>query len=257
MNYVIDCYETGGRNSQLIFSLLSSHSLPWLMNNPLPPDHQKHTKQKKWDNEAQTNFPLPSILHASRSANPSILAPLNAADQPPSALPISHACRGREKYIPFTSTIEPSPPVPALLTHELPVPGTGFSSTSFFKRAKNIELNDCNLYDIGGNATFNSSGLVKYFSFVTLHCSYGFDSQSQIMEKLPCVEASHDCYNLCNASCLFLLCITFTQLTYYIWTVRRFNALHSHPLILTPSLYVFHLSYMFHSYHVVMILTYH
>ena len=45
---------------------------------------------------------------------------------------------------------------------------------------------------------------------------------------------------------LFLLCKPFYHLTYYIRTVRRFDALHSHPLIIPPSLYMFHLSYMFH-----------
>ena len=46
--------------------------------------------------------------------------------------------------------------------------------------------------------------------------------------------------------CLSLLCKPFFPLTYYIRTVRRFDALHSHPLIIPPSLYVFHHSYMFH-----------
>ena len=45
---------------------------------------------------------------------------------------------------------------------------------------------------------------------------------------------------------LFILCNTLHHLTYYIWTVQRFDALHSHPLIITPSLYMFHSSYMFH-----------
>ena len=43
------------------------------MNKPLP---QNHSNQKRDRDEAQSNSPLPSVLRASRSANPSILAPL-------------------------------------------------------------------------------------------------------------------------------------------------------------------------------------
>ena len=41
--------------------------------------------------------------------------------------------------------------------------------------------------------------------------------------------------------CLFLLCKPFYHLTYYIWTVRHFDALHSHPLIIPPLFYMFHI----------------
>ena len=61
------------------------------MNNSSPRNPPKLSKQRKLKrDEAQTNSPSPSVFPTSRSASPSIPSSLNAADRPPSALPISH-----------------------------------------------------------------------------------------------------------------------------------------------------------------------
>ena len=105
-------------------SLSSSDSFPLLMDNPSR--HNLSNRKRKWD-EAQTNSPLPSALHASGSAEPSIPAPLNAAGHTitPTAPSIRRARSGGDRCHPNPPiSVSEQPledqPAPASLTHKSP-----------------------------------------------------------------------------------------------------------------------------------------
>ena len=103
-----------------------------------------------------------------------------------------------------------------------------------------------------GSSTLPTTSFPLKWLHLTLHPSFplkrfNFPSTTLFWTKQQFFHPAHLLLQfIVTLLCLFLLCKPFYQLTYYIWTVRRFDALHSHPLIISPSLYMFHSSYMFH-----------